>query len=73
VVDSWRLRVAKATVAAGILLAAQEKPPTAREAKKLLDQLAVTDFAQDGALEKDSGRHWYWEEPKKRGLYIVGG
>ena len=98
--------------AAAADLPAQEKPPTAREAKKLLDQLAVTDFSKDGALlkhretvarldqfhlrkikdlktwrkhiekvhdrqgrklEKDSGRHWYWEEPKKRGLYFVGG
>ncbi len=92
--------------------AAQDKPPNAREAKKLLEQLVAVDFTQDGALEKhreavarldqfplrkikdlktwrkhiekvhsregrtlpkDSGRHWYWEEPKKRGLYIIGG
>ncbi|MBK7643869.1 MAG: hypothetical protein IPJ19_12625 [Planctomycetes bacterium] len=30
-------------------------------------------LAKGRKLEKQSGRHWLWDKPKERGLYIVGG
>ncbi len=29
--------------------------------------------AKGRKLEQKSGRHWFWEKPQERGLYIVGG
>lgn len=51
---------------------AQFPAPTEKECTKWKATVAKL-LAKGRKLEAQSGRHWFWDKPEERGLYIVGG